>query len=144
PTIWPETVQCAQYRLQHQTYPLLTKWVCARTRDVDAHLICCRLQHHRPTSHEVGMRENLTRTPVTPQSCNLIGDVRFLSPLCSVAGATVIVIASGTQALLKERCGARPKLEPHGHAKHNPPRCRWARACTRRRRRGPPDLAIHH
>ncbi len=51
-----------KYRLQHQTYPLLTKWVCARTRDAEAYLIFCRPQHHRPTSHEVGISEDLTRT----------------------------------------------------------------------------------
>jgi hypothetical protein len=44
------------------TDPPLTRWVCAKMRDVDGHLICCRRQHHRPTSHEVGIRENLTRT----------------------------------------------------------------------------------
>src|SRR6185295_14684538 len=81
PTIWPETVQCAQYRLQHQTYSLPTKWVCAKTQDVDAHLICCRLQHHRPTSHEVGMRENLTCT----SSCKAPESYTASATSCSAA-----------------------------------------------------------
>jgi len=34
-----------------------------KTRGVDALELGCRLHHHRPTSYEVGMRENLTRTP---------------------------------------------------------------------------------
>src|SRR6185295_15785204 len=79
PTIWPETVQCAQFRLQHQTYPLLTKWVCAKTRDVDAHMICCRLQHHRPTSHEVGMRENLTRARAMALTITCCGPSTIIS-----------------------------------------------------------------
>jgi hypothetical protein len=36
--------------------PPLTRWVCA------AEPFICRLHHHGPTSDEVGMRENLTRT----------------------------------------------------------------------------------
>ena len=36
--------------------PPLTRWVCA------AGPFVCRLHHHGPTSDEVGMRENLTRT----------------------------------------------------------------------------------
>ena len=46
-------------------YPLREKWVFAETQHVDAHLPCCRSQHHRPTSDEVGMRENLTPTLFT-------------------------------------------------------------------------------
>jgi len=33
-----------------------------KTRCVDALELGCRLHHHIPTSYEVGMRENLTRT----------------------------------------------------------------------------------
>jgi len=36
------------------------------TRGVDALEIGCRLQHQRPTSYEVGMRENLMRIPRVP------------------------------------------------------------------------------
>jgi putative ABC transport system ATP-binding protein len=65
--IWPRqsNTHNAGYNI---TDPLLTKWVCAKTRDVDARLICCRLQHHRPTSDEVGMRENRTRAASEPDS----------------------------------------------------------------------------
>ncbi len=28
------------------SYQLYEKWVCAKTRDADAPLICCRLHHH--------------------------------------------------------------------------------------------------
>ena len=52
------------------TDPPLTRWVCA------ADPFVCRLHHHRPTSHEVGMesfraadRENLTRTRSGLQLC---------------------------------------------------------------------------
>ena len=33
-----------------------------KSRDFGTHLIRCRKQHQVPTSHEVGMRENLTHT----------------------------------------------------------------------------------
>jgi hypothetical protein len=50
-------------KMQATTSPthLVTRWVCENARDVDADLICCRLQHHVPTSHEVGMYPLLTK-----------------------------------------------------------------------------------
>ena len=49
-----------------------------KTRDIDGHLICCRLQHHGPTSHEVGMRENLARTPTSKKQRLLLNCAGFV------------------------------------------------------------------
>jgi hypothetical protein len=50
--------------------PPLTRWVCAGEPFV------CRLHHHGPTSNEVGMRENGTRTDARPRDRFL--HIRFI------------------------------------------------------------------